>query len=66
MDELTVRVETRPDAAGETDRKREAVELEASIKQRIGVTVRVDVVEPGGVERSAGKAARIVDRRAKG
>ena len=66
MDELTIRVEARPDAAGETERAREAAALEASIKQRIGVTVRVDVVEPGGMERSAGKAARIVDRRVKG
>ena len=66
MDELTVRVEERSGAADEGQRARSARELGASIKQRIGVTVRVDVVEPGGVARSAGKAARIVDRRAEG
>jgi phenylacetate-CoA ligase len=33
------------------------------IKHRIGITAAVRVVEPGGVERSIGKARRIVDQR---
>ncbi|MGI9017278.1 MAG: hypothetical protein ACR2HR_09285 [Euzebya sp.] len=33
------------------------------IKDRIGVTVQVDVRGQGGVPRSAGKAQRLVDQR---
>ncbi|WP_328472833.1 phenylacetate--CoA ligase [Actinoplanes sp. NBC_00393] len=60
LDELTVRVEARspeiPDRA--------AGELAELIKHNIGVSVRVDVVPPAALERSIGKARRIVDRRA--
>ncbi len=62
MDELTVRVERRPgtdtvtgSAAGEA--------LRTLINNSIGVSVRVDVLDPDGVERSLGKARRIVDER---
>jgi phenylacetate-CoA ligase len=62
MDELTVRVERRPevkpeDAAGAGDR------LANLVKHRIGVTVAVAVDEPEGIERSMGKARRVVDNR---
>jgi phenylacetate-CoA ligase len=33
------------------------------VKSRVGVTARVDVVDPGSLERSLGKARRIEDRR---
>jgi phenylacetate-CoA ligase len=36
------------------------------IKNRIGTTAHVEVREPGGIERSVGKARRIVDKRRKG
>ncbi|MEP4103676.1 MAG: hypothetical protein ABJM05_04985, partial [Nitratireductor sp.] len=35
------------------------------IKQVTGITVRINVTEPGGVARSQGKAQRIVDNRPK-
>ena len=38
-------------------------ELAGRIKDRIGVTAIVRVVTPGGIERSVGKARRIVDHR---
>jgi phenylacetate-CoA ligase len=64
-DELTVRVERRPDAdaglAGDY-----AKALAGLVKNSIGVTVRVDVAEPETVERSAGKMRRIVDQRTPG
>ena len=63
LDELTVRVEARPDAASAHDRERAAEDLAALVKQLIGVTVSVDVVEPHALERSIGKARRIVDLR---
>jgi phenylacetate-CoA ligase len=66
LDELTVRVESRPDAAGVDERSRSERALAALIKENIGVTVSVDVLEPNLIERSAGKAQRILDLRASG
>jgi phenylacetate-CoA ligase len=63
LDELTVRVEARPDAAGAAERHRAGETLAALAKENVGVTVDVDVVEPGAIERSLGKAVRIVDLR---
>jgi phenylacetate-CoA ligase len=60
LDELTVRVESR---AGAVDRGAAAATLAALVKDTIGVTVDVDVVEPHAIERSLGKAIRIVDLR---
>jgi phenylacetate-CoA ligase len=40
-------------------------ELGQKIKNMVGVTVKVDVADVGGVERSQGKAVRIVDNRPK-
>ncbi|MBM2614526.1 phenylacetate--CoA ligase [Actinoplanes sp. LDG1-06] len=57
MDELTVRVESRPDATPD------GRELAALIKNSIGVTAAVEILPPDGLERSVGKARRIVDNR---
>ena len=35
------------------------------VKSLIGVTARVSVTDPGGVERSQGKARRVIDTRPK-
>ncbi len=64
MDQLTVRVEHRVAADAATARD-QGVYLAKLIKSRIGVTVAVDVVAPGGIERSVGKMRRIVDNRPK-
>jgi len=63
LDELTVRVEARPDAAGSDDRARATQVLTALVKESIGVSVTVDVLEPDLIERSAGKAQRLLDLR---
>jgi phenylacetate-CoA ligase len=63
LDELTIRVEARPDAAGADERRRAAEELSALIKDSIGATVGVEAVEPDVIERSAGKAVRVLDLR---
>jgi phenylacetate-CoA ligase len=60
LDELTVRVEAR-DAS--VDREDAARRLATGVKDHFGVTVAVDVLKPGGLERSQGKAQRIVDLR---
>lgn len=62
--ELTVLVEPLVRlGAGEADEI--ARVLEGRIKAHIGTTVRVEVREPGSIERSVGKARRIVDERPK-
>jgi len=65
LDELTVRVEPHAAAAADGDRcRRAAGDLEHHIKVFIGVTARVAMCAPGTVERSVGKAKRVIDRRA--
>ena len=64
LDELSIRVEARPDAASSEERDAAARRLGALVKDTIGVTVSVDVLEPELIERSVGKAQRVVDLRA--
>ncbi len=63
MDEMTVRVEASPEAADAETRVRLERELVERLKHAVGVTVEADVVEPGTMERSLGKAKRILDLR---
>jgi phenylacetate-CoA ligase len=62
LDAMTVKVERR---AGEDPAAATAAghDLVTAIKNTIGVSVRVEVLEPDGVERSSGKMRRIVDLR---
>ncbi|MFI2711025.1 phenylacetate--CoA ligase PaaK [Micromonospora sp. NPDC018662] len=62
LDTLTVRVERRVDAAV-ADAERAGAALVEQVKNTIGVSVAVRVIEPDGVERSMGKMRRIVDQR---
>jgi phenylacetate-CoA ligase len=62
LDSLTVVVERREHVTAEQATEAGAA-LTRLVKNSIGVTVRVDVVEPDTVERSLGKMRRIVDRR---
>jgi phenylacetate-CoA ligase len=62
LDALTVAVERRVGA--ESGAARQAgQDLVQLVKNTIGVTVAVEVLEPDGIERSIGKMRRIVDRR---
>ena len=64
LDALEVHVEclTQLDTSADI-RDRAAGELRTHIKNNIGVSVSVRVHDPGSLERSAGKAKRVVDRR---
>ncbi len=62
LDEMTVRVESRPDRSA-AERAVLGDRLGQLIKDNIGVTVTCDVVESGTVERSQGKAVRVLDQR---
>jgi phenylacetate-CoA ligase len=64
LDELTVLVERAPGAGG-VDGDAAGAKLAHLIKSLIGVSAEVRVVQSGGVERSLGKAKRIVDKRPK-
>jgi phenylacetate-CoA ligase len=64
LDELTVLVERAPGAGG-ADGEAAGSALAHQIKNLIGVTAAVQVVQSGGVERSIGKAKRVVDKRPK-
>jgi phenylacetate-CoA ligase len=62
LDCLTVLVEARADATA--DRRRSAGdEIRARVKDGVGVTVEVDVVDPETLERSVGKMRRVIDQR---
>ncbi len=66
LDELAVVVEARQGARlGVAERDAQARQLEQQIKGFIGVTAKVTVVEAGKVERSQGKAKRVIDLRPK-
>jgi phenylacetate-CoA ligase len=65
LDDLLVRVEARPEAVHEA-RTTSAAALAERLKGLCGLSATVDVVEPGGIERSMGKARRVIDRRPKG
>ncbi|MFD4746214.1 phenylacetate--CoA ligase PaaK [Streptomyces rubiginosohelvolus] len=64
LDALTVLAEARADAT--TDEREEAARaVAAAVKDGVGVSVNVEVVDPETLERSVGKIRRIVDLREK-
>jgi phenylacetate-CoA ligase len=68
LDDLDVLVERRPEIPGPLSvAARTAIEQEVErlIKGYIGVSAKVRVVEPGTVQRSQGKAVRVIDKRPK-
>jgi phenylacetate-CoA ligase len=63
MDEMEIKVEARPSAGDAAVAAGERLALR--VKETIGVTARVTVLPPEGIERSQGKARRVVDLRPK-
>jgi len=64
LDCLSVQVECTEGVAGDSSlRDRLTIDLQRDIKDVVGITARVLVQGPGTLERSAGKARRVVDRR---
>jgi phenylacetate-CoA ligase len=62
LDTLAVNVERRPEV-GDAEDAAIAKELQHHIKSYIGVNTHINVNAPGAVERSQGKARRVVDLR---
>ncbi|MEW2171904.1 phenylacetate--CoA ligase PaaK [Streptomyces sp. NPDC007027] len=65
LDALTILVEARADATGD-EREKAARAVAAAVKDGVGVSVNVEVVDPRTLERSVGKIRRIVDLREPG
>jgi phenylacetate-CoA ligase len=64
LDELTVVVETRPGVAHDGEEARAAAgQLGHEIKAYVGTNAHIEVRAAGGVERSLGKAKRVIDKR---
>jgi phenylacetate-CoA ligase len=69
LDELDIVVEIRPSLAGKiSNDDKEALEgrIAHGVKAYMGVTAKARVVAPGTIERSQGKAKRVLDLRPKG
>ncbi|MGW4179712.1 phenylacetate--CoA ligase PaaK [Streptomyces rubiginosohelvolus] len=64
LDALTVLAEARADATT-GEREKAARAIAAAVKDGVGVSVNVEVVDPETLERSVGKIRRIVDLREK-
>ena len=58
MDELTVQCEP----VGDADPAALEAAVGRALREQLGIRVTVEVLEPGAVPRSEGKATRVVDR----
>ena len=64
LDTLTVKVETRTGLSCDaSEAKQAAVNLEHEAKAYIGTSLKVELCLEGGIERSMGKAKRVIDQR---
>lgn len=63
LDAMTVVVEARETHAADAARHAQGQVLGARVKELIGVSAAIRVLAPGGVERSMGKARRVIDKR---
>jgi phenylacetate-CoA ligase len=65
LDQMEVQVEVTPEFFSDEIRKLEALqqELTGAIEGIIGLRVKVKLVEPQTIERSMGKAKRLIDKR---
>jgi phenylacetate-CoA ligase len=64
LDTLTITVECRSsEFMNQEARETSSRNLAHSVKSLVGISATVRVLDPGGIERSTGKAIRIIDRR---
>jgi phenylacetate-CoA ligase len=65
FDSIEVNVEMNPEIFSDTVRglvKKEK-ELEEALKSLLGISAKVHLLEPNSIERSTGKAVRVIDKR---
>jgi phenylacetate-CoA ligase len=65
MDQMRIVTEVADSALGHEARETAGRALASAIKQSVGISVKIDVLDAGGVARSEGKAVRILDNRPK-
>ncbi|WP_395172957.1 phenylacetate--CoA ligase PaaK [Roseibium alexandrii] len=65
MDAMIVHGEAMPDASSSEAREASAKELAHHIKSTIGISSKIEIHEPEKLQRSEGKAKRVVDNRSK-
>jgi len=65
LDNLEVRVEVQPEVFSDEIKVMEGLQrrIHDKIKQLLGLSAKITLVEPGAIERSAGKAKRVLDQR---
>jgi len=65
LDQLTVLVEVNEGMFSDAIKNLQTVEreLEKNIRETLGVTTAVKLVEPKSIQRSEGKAVRVIDKR---
>jgi len=65
LDQLTVLVEVNEAMFSDEIKNLQSIEreLEKSIRETLGVATQVKLVEPKGIQRSEGKAVRVIDKR---
>jgi phenylacetate-CoA ligase len=64
LDSLTVKVETRTGlSCDSSEAKQAAIKLEHDAKAYIGTSLKVELCPEGAIERSMGKAKRVIDKR---
>ncbi|WP_291075464.1 phenylacetate--CoA ligase PaaK [Hyphomonas sp.] len=62
LDQVNIKVEAKPDTHSDVYTPA-GIALASAIKTSIGVTTKVTVTPPGQLERSTGKAVRVIDHR---
>jgi phenylacetate-CoA ligase len=67
LDSMKVNVELKPEFEFTSAAEKEFVahDLQHHIKSYIGISARIDIIESGGIERSIGKAKRVIAQRPK-
>ncbi len=65
LDEVELQVEVKKELFGDETRTMEALrsKIENTMKSKLGISLRVKLVEPKTIERSIGKAKRVLDKR---
>ena len=66
LDEIELMVEVKRELFSDETRTLETLrsKIESVMKSKLGIALRVKLVEPKTIERSVGKAKRVIDRRA--
>ena len=62
LDTMSVQVESQENM-DDAQKQRTSKELQHHIKSIVGVSTRIEIVPPGSVPRSEGKAKRVIDHR---